>query len=55
LVLLADDLSLAAITPTAEGWLAEVAQSDWPGAFELPEAVFSVAARLQALERGGRL
>ena len=28
LLLLGDDLSLAAITPAAEGWLAEIAQSD---------------------------
>ena len=53
LVLLADDLSLAAITPAAEAWLAEVAKSDWPGSLELPEAVYAVAARLLALERGG--
>jgi DNA-binding CsgD family transcriptional regulator len=52
LVLLADDLSLAAITPTAEGWLAEVAKSDWPSALELPGAVYAVATRLLALERG---
>jgi DNA-binding CsgD family transcriptional regulator len=51
LVLLADDLSLAAITPAAEAWLADVAQSDWPGSSELPEAVYAVAARLLALER----
>jgi DNA-binding CsgD family transcriptional regulator len=53
LVLLGDDLSLAAITPAAEGWLAEVATSDWPGSLELPGAVYAVAARLLALERGG--
>jgi DNA-binding CsgD family transcriptional regulator len=52
LVLLADDLSLAAITPAAEGWLAEVARSDWPGSSDLPEAVYAVAARLLALEHG---
>jgi DNA-binding CsgD family transcriptional regulator len=52
LVLLADDLSLAAITPSAEVWLAEVAKSDWPGTLELPGAVYAVAARLLALERG---
>jgi DNA-binding CsgD family transcriptional regulator len=51
LVLLADDLSLAAITPAAEAWLAEIAVSDWPGSSELPEAVYAVAARLLALER----
>jgi DNA-binding CsgD family transcriptional regulator len=53
LVLLGDDLSLAAITPAAEGWLSEVAKSDWPGSLELPGAVYAVAARLLALERGG--
>jgi DNA-binding CsgD family transcriptional regulator len=53
LVLLGDDLSLAAITPAAEGWLAEVAKSDWSSSSELPEAVYAVAARLLALERGG--
>ncbi len=53
LVLLGDDLSLAAITPAAEGWLAEVAESDWPSSLELPGAVYAVAARMLALERGG--
>jgi DNA-binding CsgD family transcriptional regulator len=53
LLLLGDDLSLVAITPAAEGWLAEVAQSDWPSSLELPDAVYAVAARLLALERGG--
>ena len=53
LVLLADDLSLVAITPAAEGWLAEVAENDWQSLLELPDAVYAVAARLLALERGG--
>jgi DNA-binding CsgD family transcriptional regulator len=53
LVLLADDLSLVAITPAAEGWLAEIAESNWPSSLELPDAVYAVAARLLALERGG--
>jgi DNA-binding CsgD family transcriptional regulator len=53
LLLLGDDLSLAAITPAAEGWLAEVAESDWPSSLEVPDAVYAVAARLLALERGG--
>jgi DNA-binding CsgD family transcriptional regulator len=52
LVLLADDLSLVAITPTAEGWLAEVPESSWPSSLELPDAVYAVAARLLTLERG---
>jgi DNA-binding CsgD family transcriptional regulator len=53
LVLIADDLSLVAITPTAEGWLAEVPDSAWPSSLELPDAVYAVAARLLTLERGG--
>ena len=53
LLLLADDLSLVAITPPAEAWLAEVAQCDWPSSLELPDAVYAVATRLLALERGG--
>jgi len=52
LVLLGDDLSLAAVTPAAEEWLAEVAESDWPSSLELPETVYAVAARLLALEHG---
>src|ERR687890_664377 len=52
LILLADDLSLVAITPTAEGWLAEVPESSWPSSLELPDAVYAVAARLLTLERG---
>jgi DNA-binding CsgD family transcriptional regulator len=53
LVLLGDDLSLAAVTPAAEGWLAEIAENDWPSSSELPETVYAVAARLLALEHGG--
>ncbi len=53
LLLLGDDLSLIAITPAAEAWLSEVTQSDWPSSLELPDAVYAVAARLLALERGG--
>ena len=53
LILLADDLSLVAITPTAEEWLAEVPKSSWPSSLELPDAVYAVAARLLTLERGG--
>lgn len=52
LLLLADDLSVVAITPVAEQWLAEVAEADWPRKRALPSAVLAVAARLQALERG---
>jgi DNA-binding CsgD family transcriptional regulator len=51
LLLLADDLSVVAITPTAERWLAEVGEADWPRKQALPYAVSAVVARLQALER----
>ena len=51
LLLLADDLSLAGITPAAEAWLGELAESDWPSSSELPGSVRAVAARLLALER----
>ncbi|MDQ3498778.1 MAG: helix-turn-helix transcriptional regulator [Actinomycetota bacterium] len=53
LLLLGNDLSLAAITPAAEAWLAEIAESDWPSSLELPNAIYAVAARLLALERSG--
>lgn len=51
LLVLANDLSLAAITPAAERWLDELAEGDWPGYRELPlpQAVYTVAARLRAL------
>ena len=46
-----EDLSLAAITPSAEAWLAEVAKGDWSSSLKFPDAVYAVAARLLALER----
>lgn len=49
LLMLADDLSLAALTPAAEWWLAEI--GDWPSGSELPQAVYSVATKLQEIER----
>jgi DNA-binding CsgD family transcriptional regulator len=49
LVVLADDLSIAAVTAPAERWLAEV--SDWPQRNEPPQTIRAVAARLQALEQ----
>ncbi len=51
-LLLAEDLSVVAITPVAERWLAEVGVADWPRKLALPYAVFAVVARLQALEQG---
>jgi DNA-binding CsgD family transcriptional regulator len=48
LLVLADDLSVVATTPSAERWLAELA--DWPRRSELPQAIYGVTARLRALE-----
>lgn len=52
LLLLAEDLSVVAITPAAEQWLTEVAEADWPRKRALPHAIAAVVARLQALEQG---
>ena len=52
LLLLADDLSVAAVSPAAERWLAELAEADQLRQRGLPYVVAAVAARLQALERG---
>jgi DNA-binding CsgD family transcriptional regulator len=49
LVVLADDLSIAATTPGGARWLAEI--RDRTSRLLLPEAVHSVVARLWALER----
>ena len=49
LVMLAEDLSVVAVTAPAEQWLAEM--SDWPQRNEPPQAVRAVAARLRALEQ----
>jgi DNA-binding CsgD family transcriptional regulator len=49
LVVLADDLSIAAVTAPAEQWLAEL--GDWPRRGEPPQAVRAVASRLLALEQ----
>jgi DNA-binding CsgD family transcriptional regulator len=51
LLLLAEDLSVAAITPAAEHWLAEVGEADWPRKQGLPYAVSAVVGRMLALER----
>ncbi len=49
LLTLADDLSLVAMTPAAEWWLSEI--GDWPRGGALPQAIYVVAAKLQALAR----
>lgn len=51
LLLLADDLSVAAITPAAERLLAALAEPDRLPIHGLPHAVYAAAARLQARER----
>ena len=51
LLLLAEDLSVVAITPAAERWLAEIAEADSPGKQAVPNAVSAVVGRLQALEQ----
>jgi DNA-binding CsgD family transcriptional regulator len=51
-LLLADDLSIAAMTPSAERWLTEVAEGDRRTPSGLPSAVYAAAARLQACELG---
>jgi DNA-binding CsgD family transcriptional regulator len=52
LLLLADDLSDIAITPAAERWLAEIAETDRLREHAVPSAVSTVVARLQAIEQG---
>jgi DNA-binding CsgD family transcriptional regulator len=49
LVVLAEDLTIAAVTAPADRWLAEL--SDWPRRNELPQTIRAVAVRLQALEQ----
>ncbi len=52
LLLLTEDLSVVAITPAAERWLAEVAEADWPRKLALPYAISAVVARMLAFEQG---
>jgi DNA-binding CsgD family transcriptional regulator len=51
LLVLEDDLSVSALTPAAERWLAEIA--DWPRRSELPQAIYGIAAQVRMLERDG--
>ncbi len=50
LVVLGEDLSIAAITPAAQQWLAELAASDSLQHSGLPHVIWHVASRLRALE-----
>ncbi len=52
LLLLTEDLSVVAITPTASRWLMEITEADSLRKQALPSAVSAVVARLQAIERG---
>jgi len=51
LVLLSDSLTLLAVSPAAEQWLAEM--GDWSRTGALPETLLLLAGRLQGLERNG--
>lgn len=51
LLVLADDLTVIASTPLAQQWLSELNLGQ-PVIGELPPAIYAVAARLWALERG---
>ena len=55
LLLLAEDLSVVAITPIAERWLSEVAESDWSRKKALPSAISGVVARLKEIERNNEI
>jgi len=55
LLLLAEDLSIVAITPAAERWLSEVAEMDWSRKLVLPSAISVVVARLQEIERNNEM
>jgi DNA-binding CsgD family transcriptional regulator len=55
LLLLAEDLSVVAITPAAERWLSEVAEVDWSRKLALPSAISAVVARLQEIERNNEV
>lgn len=50
LLLLADDLSIVAITPAAELLLADLTEADQLPSHGLPHAIYAVAARVQAHE-----
>src|SRR5260370_28988645 len=55
LFVLAEDLSVVAITPTAERWLSEVAEVDWSRKLVMPSAISAVVARLREIERNNEV
>lgn len=52
IVTLADDLSLAAVTPAGERWLEELAATEQPRSQRLPLSVLAVAQALQNVNHG---
>src|SRR5207302_10470043 len=52
LIVIDANLSLAAISPVAEAWLAEIGETDWQASHELPDVVLGVAGRLRGTEMG---
>lgn len=52
LVVLEHDLSLAATTPAAERWLSQIKEPSPPWKGKLPDPLYAVVSRLQALEEG---
>jgi DNA-binding CsgD family transcriptional regulator len=50
-LVLADDLSVQAVTPAAAQWLAELGAAATSGVLALPHAVAAVVARLRSIER----
>ncbi len=55
LLLLAEDLSVVAITSAAERWLSEIAEVDRSRKLAWPSAISAVVARLQEIERNNEV
>ncbi len=51
-LILSEDISIMATTPTAEYWLLELAEMEKVGSYPLPFPVRSVVAKLKAVEDG---
>src|SRR5262249_11732446 len=52
MIVLDANLAVVSMSQEAERWLAEIGEAGWPGASELPIAVYSAAAGLVRLEGG---
>ncbi|HEX8771874.1 MAG TPA: LuxR C-terminal-related transcriptional regulator [Acidimicrobiales bacterium] len=55
IVVLDEQLSVVSVNATAEMWLAEITDADWPASTELPVAVYAAVAQLARLEADGQL